>query len=542
MTTLPEATIHRLARLPAPARDALLTAIATTQRASKEWALEREHWRLALEPLGFVPASGQLVQREIPLASTLGGEQRLVAEALAFVPGLPLERWPLYRASWLARRWLGLEPGGVLFAEVEVELDGVRHRWPLLHALRTLVRRGPAQAEAFLATLPWSTKVAVLALVHGAPEDVYASALTAATEKTIRQCVAPPGPVDVLLLSAVAEEILARATAPFVPGEQTRGGPNEKVAMLLLGALVAGGVPLEPRHDALLRLGFGIFEPVTRRAIAAIAPERRDAALVAALGRMLHDVDRARVGTLYLDEHPLPGFVDAVIAAAGRTDAPKKALAALAPAAAAHPIVASRLAQERARLEGLPTWRVAERVDPIVADALGPLHRRQLEILEARYAGRHASSDVILARTGKGDDDEGILPAHTARLTIVDDRGVPRFDAWLAMGDAGVVFETGTERVVAEIIQGGVESADRTLRLSLPDVLSFTAPKKKASPTTKAKARTTSSEATPAATKKKASPAATKKKASPAATRKKVSPAPAKEKAASPSTKKPRAR
>lgn len=132
------------------------------------------------------------------------------------------------------------------------------------------------------------------------------------------------------------------------------------------------------------------------------------------------------------------------------------------------------------------TWRNGERVDPIPAD-LSAIHRRQLEILEQRYAGRPARCDAILARTGEGDDDEGILPAHTARLMVVDDWGTPRFDAWLTMGDSGAVFAVGTDQIVAEMVQGGVESGDRGLRLSLPEVLSFKAPKK----TTPAPGKTT---------------------------------------------------
>lgn len=65
--------------------------------------------------------------------------------------------------------------------------------------------------------------------------------------------------------------------------------------------------------------------------------------------------------------------------------------------------------------------------------------------------------------------------------------GAPAYDVWMHSGDSGAVFAAGTTDAVAEIVQGGIECADRASKLALRDAISGwrgASAKKKAATTT----------------------------------------------------------
>ena len=206
-----------------------------------------------MEAVGFVPSEVRYLERPIPLASALTAEQRAVAEALADHPEVPRGQWPLYWTPWLCRRWLGLEPGEVLFEEVELEVEGGTVRWPLVHALRHLLIAGADErARALVDALPLPARVEALVGLHLADADLEALAFSESLAETTLA----------LLREDVGAGDWARALADWVLAE--REEHDDGVAMLLFAALVATGATIEPRHDALLRLSWGDFAELAR--------------------------------------------------------------------------------------------------------------------------------------------------------------------------------------------------------------------------------------------------------------------------------------
>ena len=113
---------------------------------------------------------------------------------LAVTPSLEITAWPLFASAWLARRWLGLEPGGVAFEEIEVEVDGQLVRWPRLHAIRTLLPTARARGVALVEAVPLRRRVELLTLILCARADVDDTPFLQLAEQTIVAAVAPaPG-------------------------------------------------------------------------------------------------------------------------------------------------------------------------------------------------------------------------------------------------------------------------------------------------------------------------------------------------------------
>lgn len=120
-----------------------------------------------------------------------------------------------------------------------------------------------------------------------------------------------------------------------------------------------------------------------------------------------------------------------------------------------------------------PGLRVASVLQPVVLDALDDVRRRQLEIANKRYTGREEVVELILSSDREEEDDEGesIHPGFLELRTIVGADDAPKYDAWLYMVDSGTIFEAGTETVVAEVIQFGLECADEALSRQLEPVV-----------------------------------------------------------------------
>ena len=152
-------------------------------------------------------------------------------------------------------------------------------------------------------------------------------------------------------------------------------------------------------------------------------------------------------------------------------DDPKKVLATLEKIGGRHPAIAEVVAAAKQALPAIPELTVASVLRPVTLDALDDVRRRQLEIASKLYSGTREAAEEILARGDDDEDGEQIHPNFLELRTIVGADGRPRYDAWLYMVDSGTIFAAGTERVVAEVIQFGVETSDPVLRLALPAVL-----------------------------------------------------------------------
>ena len=63
-------------------------------------------------------------KQSIPQPEQLDPIQRALAELVADRPGLVLHRFAIPQATWDRRRWLGIDPPGVLESTVDYEVDG----------------------------------------------------------------------------------------------------------------------------------------------------------------------------------------------------------------------------------------------------------------------------------------------------------------------------------------------------------------------------------------------------------------------------------
>ena len=91
--------------------------------------------------------------------------------------------------------------------------------------------------------------------------------------------------------------------------------------------------------------------------------------------------------------------------------------------------------------------------------------------------------DPILTYTGS-DGSSGYYTIMVARKdsgikTLADAKGKPAYDVWEYAGDSGTMFEVGTTKEVACIIQGSVECANEALRDAFELAVRQRAPKAK---------------------------------------------------------------
>lgn len=464
----------RLAALPEPVARLLRDAIAISAAVRETWseeleASEDEAWDRAMRAAGFEPAPGYC-DRTIPLASELEPGQRAVLEALAELPGLPLNGWPVYAAAWLRRRYLGIDPPGLLCSDIEWE----GQRLPLIHVLRELLRaKRYDEANDLVANYELAERLGLLVDLELAPLDIDMSGRRTLVGETSVEL----GSLSDEALAKPAEAAAARLLEAYAGshhgGERRYGDPDDGIAMMLFTALVAAKVPIEPRHDALLRLSWGDFSEATLRNIAAIPEPRREAAVLDAIAKVPFPNSRLRIALFVLPEHPFASLLQRVLADLDRLSNPAAALRQLDEIAEEHAALASILAAARADQPAAPTLAVAEILDPVTLDDLDDVARRQLEIANELYGGQEMTAEQILGQTEE-EPDETINPSFLQRRRIVDEAGKPAYDAWLYNVDSGTIFAAGTEKIVAEVIQFGVETQDPNLRIALPDVLSTT--------------------------------------------------------------------
>jgi hypothetical protein len=175
--------------------------------------------------------------------------------------------------------------------------------------------------------------------------------------------------------AAIADEIAKHERVP------------EDVRWPVFLTLVRAKIPIEPRWDSLLPLGFGVYRKLTDECVRAIPEGRRDAAIVRAIGR------------LYVGEIGLPLL-------------------------AQHPSVSLTL-----------------------------------KILEAM------NDDRLLAKSG--ETFRGFLEI----CELASPEGEPKYDAYLYMVDSGTIFAHGTTKVVADIIQSGIECSDAALDMGIEAAL-----------------------------------------------------------------------
>src|SRR5690606_33106122 len=121
-----------------PDRERLLAALPSATAALARRAIadpkERKLWQEAFESVGF--PQGDVY----PAPDELAGAQHALAELYAYEEAGNL-RFALPETAGARRRWLGLEPGGVLEAKAAFTIDGEERVEPLWRALQLSMRR-----------------------------------------------------------------------------------------------------------------------------------------------------------------------------------------------------------------------------------------------------------------------------------------------------------------------------------------------------------------------------------------------------------------
>jgi hypothetical protein len=471
----------RLAALPESLAQLLRDAITISSAAPDTWdadfeQTEEQAWELAMRAAGFEPSSGWK-ERVIPLADELQPGQRAVIEVLGLVPDLPLNAWPVYAAAWLCRRWLGIDPPGVIFSPIEWE----GRQLPLIHVLRELLRtQRDDEARNLLAQRDLAARLELLVDFTLAPLDIDLPCQSTLISELSTE-------LGALTDESLAEAAKLAASRLLDVGADNRRKLDDDVAMMVFTALVAAKVPIEPRHDALLRLSWGDFSEATLRNIAAIPESRREHVVFRAMSEIAFPNYRWRSARLVLSKYPFPSVVEGVLTWLDRLDNPAETLRELDKIAKQHPVLAPIVAAAHDARPTAPTLALVEILDPVKLLDLDAVARRQLEIANRLYGGAEMTAEAILGQTDE-ETDETINPRFLQRRRIVDESGAPAYDAWLYNVDSGTIFAAGTEEVVAEIIQFGLETQDPALRIALPDVLAErSVAKKKAAKKKKAK-------------------------------------------------------
>ena len=243
----------RLASLPAPIAELMPPVVELAERGPSD-KLDRALAKV-MRAAGFSPNKERFVERPILLASALTAEQRALVELLDELPPLSFAGWPVYTTPWLRKRWLGREPGGVLFAEVTVKFDDAKVRWPLIHAVRHLLILGDdGRALSLVDALALAERTEAFVGLVLADRDLEMQAFAEAISETARA------------LLGAGETPWAAALLDWTLTQQPSDLP-ESAALLLFAALVGR----EGTSESLARLRrahsreFGQFEQLGQR-------------------------------------------------------------------------------------------------------------------------------------------------------------------------------------------------------------------------------------------------------------------------------------
>ncbi len=390
----------------------------------------------------------------IPDAADLTPAQRAVAELLSAYGQLQFYGWAIPGAAWKLRRWLGLDPPGVIERPVSFSWDGEARTEPLWQAMRSMGRKGGEFLRGL--GLPLAERLEAYADFNFGLYSVSSFKLSWGDPAEIGTDLGEWG-------RRVAEQLTVDQRHPT----------NKDVNWPVFLALVRAGVPIEPRWDVLLPAGDGDLRQPTIECATAIPEARRELALIGAVRRIADGHPTVRAGLELLPTFPSRALTELIEANAdSAASAPKFARITkrdlyrrLKEIATDHPIVAEAL-------EGppqAPVLTVGGRLEPRQASDLTDIQQQQLVMSAGHYDGREMTADELL--DPEPEDEEASFYGFVKLLTLVEASGKPVYDAWIYMTDSGSIYRAGTTELVAEIIQLGVECNDPRLRDGLRLVL-----------------------------------------------------------------------
>ena len=405
---------------------------------------------------------------DIALPEDLSQPQRALVEIFAYVDGLPewMGRFP--QSSWCRRRWLGIEPGGLLERPVPFR-DGGRRTVPLWRALVLLDTKQGAKLVAGL-NLDLAGYLELMT-------DVMMRAYRI-REGVLGRIGAEPSEVDGSCADWAerAADWMASVFVPGMPAEE-RGLHDDLpyyVARPLFLALARGKRVIRPAWDKLLPLSAESPELIeaSRECLAAIPAERRQAAFAAAL-RRVPEVEAARVGLALLDGIPSFDAARYLLKLCTKKSwdrenrgyddyIPAHAIAAtLAQKAEEHPTLASLRGKIPALPAPIPNLRIRRITIPKRLSDLTESQKKQFEKAgQRRHAKRPSLAEWF-------DEVSGFIKI----IEVHDKKGQAAFDAFLYLTDSGTIFRAGTTKIAAEVIQAGIECRTAKLREDLQEVL-----------------------------------------------------------------------
>ena len=254
----------------------------------------------------------------------------------------------------------------------------------------------------------------------------------------------------------------ARRVAPRILALNDAGTPPTEVFVAVMYALVRAGSPIDPSLERLLSVAD--YSERTRACVLAIPEERREHALLTALARRDAFVGHDRIALAVLADFPYPSIVRFLLAHVDRAMYPKKVLASLSELGTKHQAIADVLAAKKSKQKPAPKLQVMTRSKPTIKE-LDANAKKQVELSAKRFDDRKQSAADLLA--GKGD--EPLAPFE--RVAIADETGKLAYEAWFHLIDAGSIYKAGTTKLVAQIIQDGIECDNPPLREAFNDVI-----------------------------------------------------------------------
>jgi hypothetical protein len=372
----------------------------------------------AFEMLGYPERS-----RPIPLASELTGAQHALAEIVAGHASIDVSRWAIPQTAWARRRWLGVDPPGVLDRDTAYTVGGGERRGPLGRALTEL--EPDAASELFAALSPMDRLEAKVDIELGGYEiPTSVSEWNDFEDFRVEEKDRIAGLADRLTdLFSPATPASERSGYSVVP---------YPIDWLVFLGLVRAGVTVEPRWDWLLPAGWGALWGVTVECAAALPEPRRGLALARVAG-FANGLDLVRT----FPSRPLvEGLFDVADTASEDLGNPPRRtfLRDLLSVLGAQPSLCMLVEEKLASLPPLPPLRLGRATAVTRPDQLTSGLRTQLQEF-----------------FGWGDETElGGLEA----FEIADDQGHPAYEALIYGEENGNVCRVGTTDIVASVSEG----------------------------------------------------------------------------------------
>jgi len=401
--------------------------------------------RQALEAVGYPHH-----HEPFPLPEDLDETQRVLATLTAELDVEP-HAFAIPTRRWSRRRWLGIDPPGVL--EKQVRWEGRELPiWRVLVELDELEQdEAEAGAEKLFATLEPTERVRVWGesalgayrgfdfLVKASLEDVDGS------------------------LGAWAVEMADR-----LPERRFKMVQDAELRMVWAG-LVRGGVTIEERWDALFprpgRLGAKHRREVLSW-LEAIPEDRRGGALAAAHRRGFAS-SSVPAALSVVEAHPYPDFVEMIIERAdelggGIGPSRRKALETLVAMTRKAPAVRARAKEALAALGEGVVLKCAKAFRPKGWDDLDEPRTAQMKHCEKMWSVNWGPLEGSEETTGF---------EYTSVFHVNDENDEPLFDVVLMMDEDGSVFRAGTMEEVGYMVQMNLHLEPRPMKEALQALL-----------------------------------------------------------------------